>query len=90
VSRFLTASVVILALASPAAAEPAWVVRDKHAARRHAAGDVVVRTGAVVARGNPYSRGGWTQTIPDQCVIVGAGSAGPNASISCGGVEGGE
>jgi hypothetical protein len=88
-ARFCIASLVILALAAPAAAEPAWVIRGK-AARRHPPGDVIVRTGAVVVRGDPYAHGGWTQTLPDACVVVGAGSAGPNASIQCGGVEGGE
>ncbi|MGA2045178.1 MAG: hypothetical protein ABSG83_17625 [Roseiarcus sp.] len=87
-SRLCIASIVVLALAAPAGAEPAWVVRGKDA-RRHPAGDVVVRTGAIVVRGNPYAHGGWTQTLPDSCVIAGAGSAGPNASTQCG-VEGGE
>jgi hypothetical protein len=89
VARLCIASIVILGLAAPAAAEPAWVLRSRHGAQRHPAGDVVVRTGARVPLGNPYAHGGWTQTLPDSCVIAGAGSAGPNASTRCG-AEGGE
>ena len=34
---------------------------------------------------------GWTQTLPDNCVVFGAASAGPNASTDrCGAPEGGE
>ncbi len=35
--------------------------------------------------------GGWTQTLPNNCVVFGPASAGPNASTDrCGAPEGGE